>query len=241
MNPVIVITGAGKGIGKEIALEFSKRANQTKAFSPKLVLCSRTQSDLDSLAAECEKYGAETFSLVIDIAKMQDVERLYSETMQTFGTVDCLINNAGVGRFKNLHDLTLEDYEYMTDVNLKGTFFLTQKFFKHMEEKRAGHIVFITSVAAIRPFEPSAIYCMSKYGQRGFVEVLRLYARKANVRVTDVLPGAVYTPMWGELDEQTQSRMMKPEDIAIPVVDAFLLPERTCPEQIVLRPIAGDI
>jgi sepiapterin reductase len=110
-----------------------------------------------------------------------------------------------------------------------------------MSNKRSGHIFFITSVAARKAFRHSSVYCVSKFGQQGLVDTLRLYARKCNVRITEVIPGAVHTPMWGEVSDDFRSIMMMPEDIARPVVQAYLQPSRTTVEEIVLRPTTGDL
>lgn len=236
---VILITGAGKGIGRAIAVEFAKR--KSEGFSPKLFLTSRTLSDLLALKKECEAMRVETHVLDAELSKMDDVNRIYESALSRFGRVDCLINNAGVGRFKHILELTEEDYDFTMNTNLKGTFFLTQKVFAEMQARQSGHIFFITSVAAETPFEQSALYCASKFGQKGLVEVLRLYARKCKVRITNVMPGAVATPMWGEARETLSERMMMPEDIAKPIVEAYLQPTRTCVEEIVLRPIGGDL
>lgn len=236
---VILITGAGKGIGRAIALEFVRR--KSDAFVPQLFVTARTLSDLETLQRECQAAGVETDVCTADLANLHDIERLYSCAVQRFGRIDCLINNAGVGRFKPILELTEDDYDYTMNTNLKGTFFLTQKVFREMQARRSGHIIFITSVAAFTPFEQSAIYCMSKFGQKGLVEVLRLYGRQCNVRITNVMPGAVYTPMWGEAGKALRERMMMPEDVARLVVEAYLQPERTSVEEIVLRPIAGDL
>ena len=126
-------------------------------------------------------------------------------------------------------------------INLKGTFFLTQRVFAVMEEKRSGHIFFITSIAAKMSFKSSSLYSMSKFGQNGLVEAIRLYAKECNVRITNVMPGAVYTPMWGEVPDTMQSVMMRPEDIAAPVVGAYFMPQRTAVEELVIRPVCGDI
>jgi len=164
-----------------------------------------------------------------------------SHVLEHYGTIDCLVNNAGVGRFKALEEITEEDFDYTVSVNLKGTFFLTQALFPAMAEKRSGHIFFITSVAAEKAFKHSSVYCMSKFGQKGLVETMRLYARECNVRITEVMPGAVHTPMWGEVSDEMRPLMMMPEDIALPVVQAYLQPSRTTVEEIVLRPTGGDI
>jgi len=110
-----------------------------------------------------------------------------------------------------------------------------------MESNRSGHIFFITSVAAEKAYPSSALYSMSKYAQKGLVEAMRLYAVKCGVRITNVMPGAAVTPMWGELDKVTKNLMMMPEDISGPIVQAYLLPQRTSVEEIVLRPVGGDI
>lgn len=241
MKHIIFITGAGKGIGKAIAIEFSREAARNDNFEPILVLSSRTRKDLESTAEECGTYGAETEIMTADISDIRQVNGLAGSVLQRYGSVDCLINNAGVGRFKPFGELTEEDFDYTVATNMKGTFFLTQKLFPVMKANRKGHIFFITSVAAEKAFESSSIYCMTKFAQKGLVETLRLYARECNVRITNVMPGAVYTPMWGEVPEKMKAVMMMPEDIAVPVVGAYLLHGRTSVEELVFRPVAGDI
>ncbi|ARM31211.1 SDR family oxidoreductase [Prosthecochloris sp. HL-130-GSB] len=241
MKDIIIITGAGKGIGRAIALEFARRARIENHFNPLLVLSARTRTDLESLAAECQDLGAETLVFPADIAVPEDIGRLVSAVVKRYGRIDCLINNAGVGRFKPLQDMTEDDFDYTMAVNAKGTFFLTQQVLPLMQKQQEGHIFFISSIAAETAFKSSSVYSMSKFAQNGLVASLRLYARESGIRVTNVMPGAVYTPMWGEQAEQFKDVMMMPEDIAAPVVDAYLLPPRTTVEELVIRPTGGDI
>jgi len=241
MKHVILVTGAGKGIGRAISVAFARAFKERPGFEPVLLLCSRSREDLESVALECRNLGAETDIVACDIASMHDVNMLAEKVLRDHGTIDCLVNNAGVGRFKPLGEITEEDFDYTISTNLKGTFFLTQALFPHMAAKRSGHIFFITSVAAEKAFRNSSVYCMSKFGQKGLVETMRLYARECGVRITDVMPGAVFTPMWGEAGEEMKPRMMMPEDIAEPVVQAYLQPGRTTVEEIVLRPTCGDV
>ncbi len=241
MKQVIIITGAGKGIGKAIALDFARATGTQAGFDPVLILVSRTLADLESVAAECRSYGAEADIFQANIADTLQIDLLVSSTLERYGTIDCLVNNAGVGRFKPLAELTEEDFDYTMSINLKGTFFLTQRVFAVMEEKRSGHIFFITSIAAETAFKSSSVYCMSKFGQKGLVEAIRLYAKTCNVRITNVMPGAVCTPMWGEVPDNMKSLMMMPEDISRPVVNAYFMPQRTSVEELVLRPVSGDI
>ncbi len=236
-----MITGAGKGIGKAIALDFAKMSGKQAEFDPVLILVSRTLADLESVAAECRSFGAATDLFQADIADKAQTDRLVNSTLERYGTIDCLVNNAGVGRFKPLAELTEEDFDSTMSVNLKGTFFLTQRVFAIMEEKRSGHIFFITSIASETAFKSSSLYCMSKFGQKGLVEAMRLYAKTCNVRITNVMPGAVYTPMWGEVPDAMKSLMMMPEDVSLPLVNAYFMPQRTSVEELVLRPVGGDL
>ncbi|NTV67362.1 MAG: SDR family oxidoreductase [Chlorobaculum sp.] len=241
MKHIILITGAGKGIGRAIALEFARAVRHHPDFEPVLLLSSRTAADLESISLECRAEGALTDTVKVDMADMADLRRLAAHIIERYGRIDCLVNNAGVGRFGSLFDMTEADFDYTMNTNLKGTFFLTQALFVMMERQHSGHIFFVTSVAATKAFRHSSIYCMSKFGQRGLVETMRLYARRCNVKITDVQPGAALTPMWGDVSDEMQALMMMPEDIAAPVVQAYLQPARTVVEEIVLRPTGGDL
>ncbi len=241
MQHTILITGAGKGIGKAIALGFAKAAQDDPGFTPQLLLVSRSADDLAAVAQKCQQLGTPAETAVCDISSVTETRHLAARAIERHGTISCLVNNAGIGRFGELAELTEKDFDDTIGTNLKGTFFLTQALFPAMEHQRSGHIFFITSVAAEKAFRHSAIYCMSKFGQQGLVETMRLYARPCNVRITEVLAGAVLTPMWGMVDETTRQMMMQPEDIATAVVQAYLQPGRTTVEQIVLRPTGGDL
>ncbi|MCF8383505.1 MAG: SDR family oxidoreductase [Chlorobium sp.] len=241
MRHIILITGAGKGIGKAIALEFARHTIINPAFRPVLVLSSRTPADLETAAAECRTLGAEAIVIQADISNAAQATGLAETVIGRYGRIDCLINNAGVGRFRPLCELTEEDFDYTIATNLKGTFFLTQKLFPVMEKQRKGHIFFITSIAAEKAFKTSSIYSMTKFAQKGLAEALRLYAKECNVRITNIMPGAVHTPMWGDVPDGMKALMMMPEDIAETVACAYFLPERASVEELVIRPIGGDI
>ena len=145
-----------------------------------------------------------------------------------------------------LAELTAQDVRYVIGINVEATFLLLQETYRIMSAQRPvdgmrGQIQVITSVAAFTPFEQSALYCMSKYAQRGLVEVMRPYCARQRIRLLDVRPGATYTPMWGEVDDHQRAQMMVARDVANPMVDALLLPSRGSVEQLTIRPIEGDI
>lgn len=252
-SPVILITGAGKGIGKAVVDAVAKRSATSK---PKLLITSRTSSDLEALQTQCKKVGIECEILPLDLAA--DPLKPVAVAVQKFGRIDQVIHSAGVGRFGNFLELTRDDLEFTMKTNVEATFLFLQAAYAQMKTQTAqnasagsastsgaplhrGDLVVITSVAAERPFEHSSIYCMSKYAQRGLIDVMRLYARQDGIRIIDVKPGAVETPMWGDVTPEMHAKMMQPEDIAQSIFDVLSLNPRTSPESIVLRPIGGDL
>ena len=189
-DPVIVVTGAGKGIGRAIVLDLISRSQMTQEFgAPRILAVSRTEFELQELKAIAVAQGGVQFDYWVgDIADPTAGGQIVQRAMSHYGRLDCLINNAGVGRFGDFLDLTLEDFDTVMETNLRGTFVLTQEAFRVMKAQGSGHFIFVTSVAAEKAFEQSAIYCMSKFGQKGLVEVLRLYGYRHNIRVTNVMP-----------------------------------------------------
>ena len=239
-SKVILVTGAGKGIGKAIIEEIIKR--KAEFGIPKLMLTSRTVSDLEYLQSLAQRAGLTAEILPLELA--QEPTKPVLQTVQKFGHLDLLIHSAGVGRFGNFLELTRDDLEFTMKTNVEASFLLMQSAFTQLKSQKGTHkgdLVWITSVAAEKPFEHSSIYCMSKYAQRGLIETMRLLARPEGIRIMDIKPGATLTPMWGEVTPDMITKMMKAEDIAKITIDAILLDPRASVEDILIRPIAGDI
>ena len=144
-------------------------------------------------------------------------------------------------------DLTHDDLSFVMKTNVEASFFLIQAVYAKMKSQAnvssslRGQIQWITSVAAEQAFEQSAIYCMSKYAQRGLIDVLRIYGRKDRIRILEVKPGATFTPMWGEVSSEQQKKMMQPRDIATPMIEALLLGAQASLEELTIRPLEGDL
>ena len=242
-SAVILVTGAGKGIGEAVVLKLVEKRTEFPGL--KLFLTSRTESDLKRLTDLAARYGVPASYLASDLAA--EPLSAYEACIHAYGKIDTLIHCAGVGRFGNFLDLTREDLEFVMKTNVESSFLLLQAVYAQMKKlpilpgELRGQIQWVTSVAAEKPFEQSAIYCMSKYAQRGLLEVLRLYAHDDRIRILDVKPGATYTPMWGELTSEQQSKMMLAEDIAVPMVEALLLSSRATLEELTIRPLTGDL
>ena len=238
----ILITGAGKGLGRAVAEILVERRLEFGALQ--LFLTSRTDSDLMEVADLAERHGVVARTWTGDLA--DDPLAVLRACQAVFPRLDALIHCAGVGRFGDFAELTAQDVRYVIGINVEATFLLLQETYRIMSAQRPvdgmrGQIQVITSVAAFTPFEQSALYCMSKYAQRGLVEVMRPYCARQRIRLLDVRPGATYTPMWGEVDDHQRAQMMVARDVANPMVDALLLPSRGSVEQLTIRPIEGDI
>ena len=227
-----VVTGATKGIGRAIVL---KLANE--GFD--VAFCARTQSDLDQFKAELERnYDGRFIAQVVDMGKKEDIIRFGQLVKDQMGSVDLLVNNAGVFIPCELLNADNEDaFTQMMDVNLYSTYYMTQQVIEDMIQVGKGHIFNMCSIASIMPY---GAYAVSKHAMLGYSRVLREELKEKGVRVTAIMPGAVYTASW---DGTTipEERMMKAEDIADSVWSIFALSDRTVVEEIVLRPQLGDI
>ncbi len=243
VDSVILVTGAGKGIGRAFVEEVF-RLDPARRKDLKLFLTSRTASDLEELRKEAETLSISVEVLAVDLA--DDAVLPVTRCLECFGRIDILVHSAGVGRFGDLHELTWEDLEFTSRTNIHATFLLLQKTYLQMKSQTPrdglrGQIQVVTSIAAEMPFEQSAIYCMTKYAQRGLLDVLKLHGRKDRIRILEVKPGATFTPMWGEVEQAQRARMMEAADIAGPMVDALFASSRSSVESITIRPVQGDL
>lgn len=240
---VVLVTGAGKGIGRAVAERLAAQARESGS-AVKLMLAARTQADLDALAAQLRGGPVECAVEAGDLAEAP--LRPLEACLARFGRVDALVHCAGVGRFKDFLEQTPEDLEFTLKTNVTATFLLLQKAYAAMKAQAPrdgmrGQIQVVTSVAAEQPFAQSSTYCLSKYAQRGLLDVMRLYGRQDGIRILEVRPGAAYTPMWGEMPPDQVARMMTAGDVAQPMVDALALSSRAALEVITIRPLHGDL
>jgi sepiapterin reductase len=240
---VVLVTGAGKGIGRAVAEGLAAQARESGS-AVKLMLAARTQADLDALAARLQGDFVDCATAAGDLAEAP--LRPLEACLARFGRLDALIHCAGVGRFKDFLEQTPEDLEFTLKTNVTATFLLLQKVYAAMKAQAPrdgmrGQIQVVTSVAAEQPFAQSSTYCLSKYAQRGLLDVMRLYGRQDGIRILEVRPGAAYTPMWGEMPPDQVARMMTAGDVAQPMVDALALSSRAALEVITIRPLHGDL
>lgn len=234
-SKVVWITGASTGIGKEIAMAFSKAGHI-------VVVSARRKSRLVNIVREIKFAGRDAMAFVCNVASERSVNSTAKRILENYGRIDCLVNNAGVTAFKSFMDTKLFDYDYIMDINLRGSFLAMKSVLKPMIKRRSGHIINIISVAANTVYSDSSVYSASKAGLLALSNCVRKEVRKMNIKVTNILPGATETAMWDSRTRQkSRNRMMSPEDIGKIVLNTFETPKRVLIEDVIIRPIKGDL
>ena len=220
-DKVAIVTGAGRGIGRGIALMLAREG-------AKVVVSDINHEDCLSVVAELEKQGAQALAVQCDVSQKEAVDKLMAEATAKFGALDVLVNNAGIYPFKPFLEMSESEWDKVINVNLKSIFLAAQAAAKIMPA--GGKIVNISSIAAFVGFSGLTHYCASKGGMNGMTRALALELAEKKINVNNVAPGAIETPgttgaMTEEARKQTSSnipwgRMGQPEDIAAAV--AFL-------------------
>ena len=219
-NKTAIITGSGRGIGKETAIQLSEHLAN-------VVVCSRTQSDIDSVVKEIENPNRQVngLGLICDIRVSSQVNSLVQIAVDKFGsdTIDILVNNAGVAFDKKLVDTSEEEWNQTIDTNLKGAFLFTKAVLPHMIKRNSGVILNVNSGAGKAGFSDLSSYCASKFGLVGLAESLALEVVPYNIRVLTIFLGQVATKMWWDYDydyyEKNRNKMLSPQKVAAKIVE----------------------
>jgi len=231
-DKVAVVTGSGRGIGKAIALALAREG-------ARVVVAARTLTEINAVAREIEAVGTAAFPVRTDVSQEFDVNMLVSKTVQKWGAIDILINNAGVGTFAKVVDLAASEFDKMVRVNMRGVFLCARAVVPHMVQKNSGDIVNVASLAGRNAFVGGAAYCATKWGLIGFARCLMLEVRTHNIRVITVCPGSVDTGFGGEKDElahRSSGDIPQAEDVARVVVDALRMPRNVMVSEVDVRP-----
>ena len=208
---VALITGASAGIGQACARLLAQEG-------ARLVLTARRQARLDQLTKEAEKLGTKAISVIGNAREEDTAIKAVEAATKSFGQIDILINNTGVGNYKNLIDTSAEEYDDMMDTNVRSTFLFTRHTVPVMLKQKAGIILMISSMAGIYGFGGEAVYCATKFAQVGFAQALDKELRTQGIKVGVICPGGVKTEFAlgrGRTEESIrQSKMLDPEDVA---------------------------
>jgi len=203
-DKVAIITGGGRGIGRALALGF---ANQGAS----IVAAARTESEVIEVAEKVRQLGKESLGIICDVSNEEEVRNLVSTTINKFGKIDVLINNAGIGSMRPVYATPLESFEKVLKVNLTGTFLCTKHVWQVMKNSGGGSIVNVSSLGGLVGYPLLAAYCASKWGQIGFTKACAEEGKKDNIRVNAIAPGKADTAIRSKIKED-KSKMLTPED-----------------------------
>lgn len=223
-----LVTGGSKGIGRAIAESLAMAGAS-------VALCARNAAEAEKTAAELSaKTKSKIAGLAADVRSSEQVSKLFAGVDRELGGIDVLVNNAGVGIFRSVADLTIQDWRSTLETNLDGVFYCCHEAIPRMKAAGGGSIINISSLAGKNPFQGGSAYNASKFALNGFSEAMMLDHRNDNIRVTYIMPGSVDTSFSPR--SEPASWKIGPEDIAQIVMDVLAMPVRTLISRVEVRP-----
>ncbi|MGV3639171.1 MAG: 3-ketoacyl-ACP reductase [Adhaeribacter sp.] len=220
-DKVALVTGAGKGIGKAVAIALAQEGVHVG-------LIARTEKDIQAVADEVRALGVKASYATADVAKREEVEAAVDKIKADLGPVDILINNAGTGTFGKFLELEPEQWEQQVKVNLFGVYYATRAVLPQMIERKTGDIINISSTAGKSGSATTSAYSASKFGVFGLSESLMQEVRRHNIRVTALAPSTVVTDLAESANLITgdAEKVMHPEDFAELIIAQLKLHRR---------------
>jgi 3-oxoacyl-[acyl-carrier protein] reductase len=231
-NKVALVTGAGRGIGRAIALALAQEG-------AKLALVARSQTDLEKVAQEIRARDAEAMVIPADMRDEKQVRGMVAKTVEKFGALHVLVNNAGLVYFHTVAEMQTAEWDEMFAVNLRGVFLATREAIPHLRRAGESFVINIASLAGKNTFVNGGGYCATKWGLRAFSQCLMLEERKYGVRVLVVCPGSVDTGFAAGRSGSPHSsakEIVRPEDVATTITMAITMPQRAMVSEIDVRP-----
>ena len=205
---VALVTGAGRGIGKAIALALGRHGAD-------VVVASRTASELDRTAGEIRSHGGTGTAIPVDLSDESQIKNLFDQINRQSKRLDILINNAAVGFFAPLHEIRTDELDAMLSINIRGTFLCCREALKLMLPQKSGYIINISSVTGFKGYPSQAGYGATKHAMMGLTKSLAAEYQKDGIRCSAILPGGVDTEMVAQArPDLDRSALMQPEDIA---------------------------
>lgn len=232
---VVWITGASTGIGRSLAEVFTKEGDH-------VVATARSFKLLRALRHRIEEKGGNCHIFACDVKNEADVKRTATIILKNHRSIDILINNAGITYFKEFLSTRVHEFDDVVATNLRGLFLTTKTVLRSMLRRKRGLIINILSFAAKTVYTKAAAYSASKSGAEAMMNVLRAEVRDSGIKVINVYPGAVLTPMWPQKQRKKYSgRMIDPEVVARLVYEASVQAPPVMVEELIIRPQGGDL
>jgi NADP-dependent 3-hydroxy acid dehydrogenase YdfG len=236
---VVLVTGASSGIGEATALALARAG-------ARVAIAARRRDRLDGVARRIADLRSESLVLQADVARPEEAESIVGRTVDRWGRVDVLVNNAGMMLLSPIERARVEDWRRMLDLNLLGLMVATRAALPHMRRQKDGHVVNISSTAGRVANPDASVYAATKFGVGAFSEALRREVYRDNIRVTVIEPGAVATELREHVpDPDTRARIdtwarsmrqLQSEDVAAAILYAVSQPSHVNVNEILLRP-----
>lgn len=235
---VILITGASSGIGEATARHLASRG-------ARVVLGARRTDRLEKLAAEIRTAGGTAEYRALDVTRLEDMQAFANFALQTFGQIDVIINNAGVMPLSPLAELKIAEWNRMIDVNIRGVLHGIAAVLPHMQARKSGHVINLSSIGGHQVWPTCAVYSGTKFAVRAISEGLRLETKE--IRVTVISPGVVESELADTIsDPSTRAAMvdyrkvaLTPDAIARAMAYAIEQPAEVDVNELIVRPTAG--
>ena len=215
---VAVVTGASSGIGEACAIAFAEKG-------ARVVLAARRAERLAALVERIEGMGGEALAVTTDVTNEGDVDNLFAQAVDRFGTVDVLINNAGIADSTPVDEMTLELWHRVIETNLTSAFLCSRAAFRIMKGKGRGRIVSIGSISARVPRQNSPAYAASKWGLDGLTRSLAIDGREFNIAASIFHPGIVATEIAPGAVKLPEDLTADPKDIADVIIHMCDIPD----------------
>jgi 3-oxoacyl-[acyl-carrier protein] reductase len=225
-----VVTGSTKGIGRAVAESLAREGVNVCVSARDVDEIKRAVDELSDLG------DAQVTGAVCDVRDYESVRALFAHAVAELGGVDVLVNNAGVGLFGRVEEMSPEDFRAVLETNLFGVFHCCHEAIPLMKERGGGYIINISSLAGANPHPEMAAYNASKFALNGFSEALMQEVRQDGIKVSYVMPGSVNTAFGGDAPDESKSWQLQPADIARVVLDLLRHDERSLPSRVEIRP-----
>jgi 3-oxoacyl-[acyl-carrier protein] reductase len=227
-DSVTVLTGAGRGVGRAIALALAERGGR-------VMLCARSADDLARVADEVSERGGVAETVPGDIREEAVARALAEKALNAFGRIDTLVNNAGIGGYGPVEALSLESWQRVLDTNLTGAFLCSRAVLPAMRRQGSGHIIMIASGAGKQGYANMAAYSASKFGLIGFAQALAQEVGDDGIKVCTITPGSIVSSFGGS-GTRPGAKYLLPEDVAEAVLYLIQQSERAWTQEMSLWP-----
>ena len=221
-NKKAIITGGSRGLGKATAIAFAKEGID-------VAITGRNETILKETVAELEALGVTAIYAVFDVGNYEDVKNGIKSIITTFGSVDIVVNNAGIAAFGSFNDMEVQQWSQIIQTNLMGMYYVTKEVLPYLISKNEGDIINVASTAGLNGNANTSAYSASKFAVIGMSESLMKEVRKNNIRVCTLTPSTIASDMSIELgiaNKDSEDSVLQPEDFAELIVAGLKLPRR---------------